>query len=146
MAPLAEFGLTAKLSTAYQALARLDEATFEAELQRRRGAGTPASRMGMLRLADGLSRPRATHKATDTARVVRYALSRLQRVRSIVTTEELELAQQVARIGAKWGQQVFRPKQDGPPEVLRCLLCGRAQPARRCGTCSGWFTQEPDTP
>ncbi|MBV9599801.1 MAG: hypothetical protein JOZ87_23495 [Chloroflexi bacterium] len=142
---LGDYGLTAKLSTAYQAVARLDGYTFEAELQRRRQAGTPASRMAMLRLVDGLSRPRVTQKSTDTARVLRYALNRLQRVRSIVTAEELELAQQVARIGQRWGGQVFRQPTAGPRTEMTCLMCAHALVARRC-ECGGWWTEVPRDP
>jgi hypothetical protein len=140
---LAQYGLDSKASSAYQSLAHIPDDVFEGELARRRQQAVPASRSAMLRLTEGTRRPRTT-RVTDTSRLLRGALDRLQRVRQLTTQDELILARKIAEIGGRWGAVVFKPREDGPPAMLHCVLCGRRQPVRRCGACSGWFVAEAD--
>jgi hypothetical protein len=149
---LEQVKLTAKQSSNFQALARIPEATFEQELQRRRQKNVPASRQAILKLVAGIMRPRGPggSKTSDTARLLRHALDRLRRVSTLHTGEELRLARDVARIGSTWSRLVFRPKADffaqapdGNPTHLTCSLCARSVLTRHCGVCAGFLMELP---
>src|SRR5262249_19650695 len=101
----------------------------------------PASRVAMLKLVDGLVRPRS-QKTTDTTVLLRNALTRLEKITAITTIEELQLAQRVERIGAQWGKHVFKRPRIGKPTERSCLVCSSTLLGRRCG-CGGWLTEQP---
>lgn len=150
---LAEYGLTPKLSSESQSIAKLPDREFELRLEGLRQAGRAPSLLPFLRAAARFRAPKR-RRVTPTLTVLRRALLAMKEVRTLATAAEIATMRQIARISDVWMLKIEEqdarqrgPRRVDPSEVQRltaCILCGRTQPTTRppvCPNCGGaWLT------
>jgi len=142
---LGTLGISAKDSSRYQLLARLEQREFDQRIVAMRASGRQLSALPLYRAATQFKRkPGGGRKATPVAALLRKALDILREVRVISTPREVELARAIVSLGEAWA--VVLAPDPRPTEVRRevtCMLCGRARGssrAPRCTACGGnWY-------
>lgn len=135
---LRQVGLTPKLSSQYQLLAKLPAAEFGQRVSAIKDAGKLLGHAPLLRAAHRFVSHRG-RKTTPAASLLRRALILLKDVTVIRSRDELELARQVVKIGESWALVINPPSISERPDAIKrvtsCLLCGRGRPPSRPPTC-----------
>jgi hypothetical protein len=140
---LAEYGLTPKLSSQAQLVAKVPSAEFEQRVQALRSAGRTPTLLPFLRAASGFMAPKR-RRVTPALSRLRHALADVREVPTLTLATEAAAARQLGLAVDELLEAYDRHLR--PAAIARevsCLLCGRERPASQPAKCQcggHWLT------